>query len=537
MTELTPSDLAGASAAYWANYNGIKLQSGVFSFVNHGYQKEPMSYRGRRICYIKATGGGFTEIEVLKSLHGMRYGRYPQGVLYLMPTNDDVKEFSKSRFNPLILANRNLIGRFVKDTDMASLKKVGDAFLYLRGARLNQKSEEGEAESAKLRSIQVDRVVFDEIDLMDDEAIAKARGRMGHSFIKEEVYISNPTQDDFGIDLIWQQSDQRHWFRQCSCGEETCAELEFPDCVKTDSSGKGYIACKKCSKPVGIWPGRWIAQKPEIKDFQGYRWSHLTSVYNDPAVVLEHFTNPPEDNLGDVYRLELGLPYSSREEKLRKSDILACCKSEIMPDRHSGPCAAGVDVGRKKHVVIGTKIDRERFELIKMVAVDTFNDVHDLFRWFNVQSAVIDLRPYEDEVRQFQKEERKIKIFLCEYSDTLIAETLWNENTKVVKVHRTGIFDASHRLITRGYISLPRQNPTIEEFARQCCNCARFKEKDKRRGIEVFRYRATGSDKADHYRNALNYFYLAASGSRISRVRGAFEPQRKLVADNNYARI
>jgi len=455
-----------------------------------------------------------------------------------MPTNDDVKEFSKSRFNPLIIANRAQIGRYVKDTDMASLKKVGDSFLYLRGARLNQKAEVGESESAKLRSIQVDRVVFDEIDLMDDEAIAKARGRMGHSMVKEEVYISNPTAEDVGISLVWDQTDQRLWFRSCGCGVETCAELEFPSCVKHYPDGKGYIACKGCGKPVGLWPGKWIAQRPEVKNFPGYRWSHLTSDYNDPAEVLEHFLSPPEGNLGDVYRLELGLPYSSREEKLRKGDVLALCRNEIMPDRHKGPCAAGVDINpqRKHHVVIGVKVSNERFEIVKVGVVDSITDVRDLFDAFNVHSAVIDLRPEEELVRGFQKQYRKCRIYLCEYSDTMLAQTIWNDNTGVVKVHRTGVFDATHRLINNQLLSIPRRAPGTEEFARQCCNCVKVKEKDKRRGIDVYRYRAAGKDKADHYRNALNYFYLAASAFWFPRVRSDFE-KRQLVADNNYERI
>ena len=107
------------------------------------------------------------------------------------------------------------------------------------------------------------------------------------------------------------------------------------------------------------------------------------------------------------------------------------------------------------------------------------------------------------------------KVWLGEYSDTMLAETQWNENTQIVRVHRTGCFDSSHRIIMRGMVRLPRSSPMIVEFARQCCNVARFKEKDKRTGTEIFRYRSTGSDKADHFRNALNYFTLAADSHRI----------------------
>lgn len=539
-TEITPDDVMAASPAYWATVSKVRLQSGLYSLSDHEYQLEPINSTAKRICFMKATQGGFTENEVLKSLHGMIYGRYPQGVLYMFPTADDVREFSKARFGPLITANKAAIGKFVKDTDTTTLKRVGESFLYLRGARLTYNlADSDDKESSKLRGIPVDRVVFDELDLMDESVIAKARGRMGHSKVGEEVYISNPSQEDYGIDLLWQKSDQRHWFRKCGCNTWTCAELSFPNCVKTDRNGRGFIGCDKCGKPLPIWScegtGRWIPAKPDIKELAGYRWSQLTSVFNDPAEILDDFTNPPEGNLGDVYRLRLGLPYSAHDDKLRINDVLACCGPDCMPRTHNGPCAMGVDVGKTKHYVIGVRTGNDRYELIRIGTADNFNEIHDLARMYNVRSAVIDLRPYEDEVRSFQRQERYF-VALCEYSDSLISETAWNEQNGTVKVHRTGIFDASHRLITNGQVTIPRQCPEVKEFARQCCNTARFQEKEKRGGTPIFRYKAIG-DKQEHYRSALNYFLLAAGSNRIAAVSRFGTQKREELAINDYDRI
>ncbi len=177
----------------------------------------------------------------------------------------------------------------------------------------------------------------------------------------------------------------------------------------------------------------------------------------------------------------------------------------------------GVDVGKAYHaVVIGIKTAKDRYEVIKTVKAKDFQEVYDLARRYNVRSDVVDIRPYEEEARKYQKNTTH-KTFLCEYSDTQIVDAVFNDNTGIVKVHRTGIFDDSHRLLSEGYIRLPCQCPEIEEFARQCCNCARFEEEDKRRGIKVNRYRPTG-DKQEHFRNALNYFILAARGHRIATV-------------------
>ena len=50
MSEITPELLCQVSPAYWAQFNEIKLQGGVFSFVDHEYQPEPMQSQERRIC-------------------------------------------------------------------------------------------------------------------------------------------------------------------------------------------------------------------------------------------------------------------------------------------------------------------------------------------------------------------------------------------------------------------------------------------------------------------------------------------------------
>ena len=544
--EPTPEELALVDPAYWAEYRKIKLHAATFSFADHEYQFEPMQSDARRMCCMKGTQGGWTEAEVLKTLHGLITNKYPQGVLYMFPTTDDVREFSKSRFNPLIKDNYEVIGKYVKShgkgTDTTSLKKIRDAFLYLRGARLSQSVGigDGQKESGKLRSIPVDRVVFDEVDLMDENAQMKAKQRMGHSKIKEEVYLSNPTLPDFGIDKLFQQSDQRHFFRKCKCGHWTCAELSFPECVKIRKDGTGYIACGKCGEEVGFdgdkWQTEWV---PSIKDnsnfMHGYRWSQLTSAYNDPAEILEDFNNPPQGNIGDVYRLELGLPYVAAEDKLSMDAVWGCCGKDCMPMRYSlGQCAMGVDVGKIKHVVIGIKTGSDQYEILKVAQLSKWSDIHDMAQRFNIKSSVIDIRPYEDEARQFQKAEQ-YKIYLCEYSETSTIGVNFNKASGVVKVNRTEVFDATHRIVADKQIRIPRRCAEIDEFARQLCNAAKVLETSKRTGTSIYRYRKVGSG-GDHYRNALNYFYLAADGCRVSHTHGG-RRKKQAVAMNEYSRI
>jgi hypothetical protein len=508
---------------------------------------------------MKATGGGFSEcLGILPSIHGMIFGRYPQGVLYMFPTNDDVQDFSKSRFATLIDNNRDSIGRYVKSggsgTDTAQLKKIGSSFLYLRGGRLNLSDEgTGAKKSTKLSGIQVDRIVPDEVDQMDSEAIAKARGRARNARVdgvkgrSEERYIANPSDVDRGIDLYWQVSDQREWFVKCTCGGWTCALHDFlndPEkCVgyynekvrRPDGvPHRGFVRCSRCGRPIGNSPGEYVAGFPSVKDRVGYQWNHLASAFNDPARILEDFRNPPEGNIGDVYRLDLGIPYSSATDRLARDVVLRCCGPDVMADRHIGPCAMGIDVGSVNHVVIGIRTGRDRYEIIKVAQVSELRDAHELANRYNVRSAVVDIGPYGEAQRVFQRSE-PYKVYLCEYTDSPLQEASYNDNNGVVKAFRTGIFDKTHRLLTDGDIRLPRIGDDIREFARQCCNCVKSKKEDKRKQQIVFRYEATGAKKEDHYRNALNYFLLAASISRIQAVSSRFVQDYE--ADNSYVRI
>jgi hypothetical protein len=481
---------------------------------------------------MKATQGGFSELEVLRSLWGMIYGKFPKGVLYMFPTSDDVGEFSKSRFNPLIQANHHTIGRFVKKTDTASLKKIHNAFLFLRGARLSQGIGIGEKESSKLRSISVDRVVFDEVDLMDEQVVAKAKGRMGHSDVKQEIHISNPTLPDFGIDKTFALSDQRYLFRKCDCGHWFSADLEFPGCIK-QKDGKGYIGCSKCGKPVGIENIEWVPQKKENSEYMhGYHWSQLSSNLNDPWEILTDFNEPPQGNLGDVLRLRLGLPYVATEDKLNQGDVYECCCNDIPPTSHVGPCAMGVDVGKIKHVVIGVRDGTEHFKIIKTTKVSEWDDIHDLALRYNVKSAVIDARPYEDAARAFQKAE-KYKIYLCEYTENSVDGTVYNQDKGIVKANRTEICDHSHRVVKNKNVVIPRKSAEVDDFVNQMCCMAKVLETNKKTGTSIYRYRKIGS-YGDHFRHALNYFLLAASGGKVAKVGSSSRQFQKAVMGKSF---
>lgn len=499
MIQVTTEKLLAASPAFWVKKSNIVLPSGDFSFKRREYLIGPMNDDVRLSCDIKATQGGFTVKEVLRSLHGMIYGRYPQGVLYLFPTGNDVSDFSKARFGPIIADNHQQIGRFIKSTDSVAIKKIGKSFLYLRGARLSQ-TVETEKESAQLRSIAVDKVVYDEWDLMDEDVRQKAYGRMGASEVKQEAFLSNPTIPDYGIDKIWQTTDQRHWMIRCEkCHDYTCLETEFPECIRLDAQGKGVRICIHCKEPIDRCKGEWVAKYPNITDKIGRWWSQLNSPTVEPAEVLHAFEHPKDGNIGDVHRLMLGKAYIEAENRLTKQDVYSCCSPEGVYPTDSGPCAMGADVGKVIHVVISKRMENG---VIRIVYVGRHTDAGDLLglrQKYNVKVGAIDLYPETRMVREIQAN-IGIPFFGIQYMDKQTRGIVEDQEVNVLKAGRTETMDKVHNTYAKKTIIIPRRSHEVDEYADEMTNTAKILQETDR-GDRVYRYRKLG---ADHYYHATN---------------------------------
>lgn len=503
----------------WILDNQLQVAPGPWKLKGHEYQVGWLKEMHPRQCFIKGAQIGATETLVLKTLHGHIMNRYPQGSMYLFPTTRDVSDFSKARFDPLIQMNP-FIGEHVKPTgekgtDAQNIKKVGRGFLYLRGAKSTRNIGGAKKSSTGLKSAPVDRVVFDELDEMEPNMIELAKHRVMHSDVKELMYLGTPTIPDYGVDRMYKNSDQRVWMLECpKCGKETCLDLEFPNSIKRRVDGTAYRACIHCSAEVHPSKGRWVAQYPDrSKDLVGWWISQLNSVYVDPAYILDIYENPPDGDLAEVMNSHLGRAYLPAENRLTQQEVFACCGSDAERLNSDNPTCMGVDVGRELHVVIAERKNRQTLEIIRMVRVGSFNDLHDLARRFNTKCAVIDLYPETRKVREFQQSEH-FQVFGCQYVESKASQWAWDEKDRVVKVNRTELCDATHHLIAEsGRLILPRRSQEIEQFAFEVCNIAKILEEDAETGAKEFRYRKL--DARDHYRHALNYVFLAAERTPV----------------------
>lgn len=505
--EFSVEKMASVDPWTWAIQANICLGgSRYFGLEGHEYQVEPMQSDAQVQVCKKATQGGWTEAYVLKSIHGLKNDKYPSGILYLMPDREVVADFSSARFDPLIADNYEQIGRFVTSTDRVGLKKIGDAYLYLRGATLSQKISAVEKESAKLSSIPVDMVVYDELDYMHQTVPDKAGARMAHSEIQQEVYLGNPMLPGCGIDKKYQESDQRHRMLKCGkCNKYTCLELEFPECVRMAKNGLYYRACIRCGAEVYPRDGEWVPKYLK-RDIAGWWWSQLNSMYIGPGRILNAFRYPPNNNLADVMRKMLGLAYVEAENRLTRGQIYDNCCLDVMASRSQGPCAMGVDVGKKLHVVIGGKRSDTRSKVLYTGRVSEFSDLHDLAERFNVRCAVIDWEPETRAMRQFRKAEPYL-VLGCDEVDRQKAEIKQDDEEGLITVRRTELCDLVHDKVADGLIEYPRRNAELEEYALEMSCIAKVLDINERTGHRVYRYQQLDGD--DHYYHGTGFFLLA----------------------------
>jgi hypothetical protein len=517
---------ADALAWWWAFMNQINLGHGPFQRNGFEFQQEILNGNYpedagpelfgtpiKRMCAKKATQMSFSESNILRNIFKLINGKYPKGVMVLFPTEDDVSEFSKSRYGPIFEHNPQTIGKFIGSTDSTNVKKIGRSFLFMHGTRATIKIGGLVKESSKLRSRAVDRIEADEIDLMDQDMIQLSLNRLSGSDIQEEGYTSSPTIPGYGIDRLYGESDQRVWMIKCQhCGEETCAELEFPNCIQEVSKYHAVKVCRKCKEEIFTKDGQWRPRRPDkTRELVGYWISQLNSSKVDPLKVLKLYNDPPNGNKTLVMNSHLGMAHISAENQLTPEDVWDILGRDPMIGKHDGPTACGVDVGNGLHTVIVERPREGTMKVVKIANLSSFNDLHDMAAMFHVKCMVIDFRPERHKVREFRKGET-FEIYGCDYLDKGGRGAVdWDSREGIVRVNRTEICDATHDIvITPGKLQLPRRCSEIDEFVQHLCNIAKVLDEDEETGSKTYRYRKLGHDRPDHYRHALNYAFLAA---------------------------
>ena len=512
------SALADMDAPVWAETCQIMLGSVPFKLKGCQYMADIMRDNSRWIAVMKGTQARITTTFLLASIHNLMKGIYPKGVIYYFPSRDSVEDFSKTRATPLIEDNP-CIKKHLKSTDSVFVKRVGRAFLTFKGATATQNFKGMKKDSMAVRSMPADEVIRDERDHFNDEIVEMSKDRLLDSAFKRERDLGSPTLPDFGISKVFNDSDQKCSMSKCgACGEYTVLVDEWPNCVKyhrdtTHEEYKPYFACIKCGKPIDVLDQNFVAKYPG-RDISGYHIPHLITPHCELDLVMKRWEECQidESKRGTFYNSILGLPYLAAEDRLTESDVFACCGGETMQTSTSiKQTAMGVDVGKSYHTVtVAEKIDAERAKIIYMCRVKGFDAVSAIAKKYNVKSAVVDCRPYEEAFNNFRDSE-PYRVFGAQYPPTTFSRQntfmRTDEKAGIYTIARTQAFDRSHAWFKNKNVIIPKKCAEVKVFAEQMSACAKVLEETEQ-GDRIYRYVKLGT-AGDHYRSSVNYLMVA----------------------------
>lgn len=479
----------------------IRLDGIPFSFQGHEYLRGIFDDTASHIVLSKAAQIGGTTYAILRAIHACGVGL---NVGYYFPTKTDVLEFSKSRVSPL-LADNPFLARLMTETDTAGLKRIGEAYLYLRGMQ----------STVGMKSIPVDMLVFDELDEAPADAKALAKERLSHSNYRRILELSNPSLPDYGIDAQYQLSDQRHWTLRCpACGTWTALDKEFPEKMHQEvriilprPGGGFYRACPKCSAELDLDAGEWVADYPG-RPVHGYRISQLFSDRVDPGEILHEYrtTRYP----GRFFNMKIGIAWADLEHRLDVASVMALESDLLARPRDQMLYAMGVDTGKELHVVVMRKHwfnDTEPWEVVHLQKCYEFGELDGIMARFEINRCVIDGLPETHPTREFANRNRP-HVYLNFFNERQRGKANWDKKGYKVEVNRTEALDMSRALIREKRVLLPRGNPLLDEFARHLCADAKVLEEDEETGSQRYRYARLG---ANHFSMAFTYAAMATS--------------------------
>lgn len=508
--------------------------------TGRAYQMELMHYKTRdgkikhNEVIKKGSQTGATMGKSLEIVHGAKYGLYPQGIIYYFPSKTAVEEFSAGRFKPLLKDNAR-IRALCNDVNSVYTRRIDKTNVSFHGCSGTTIIGGIAKDSTAVRSTPADWILLDERDLFDDEMASQVNQRLGNSTIRRRSDMGTPKLPDDGIDRLYNKSDMRRWQIRCgSCLKHTCLETEFPHCIKVDDKGRGYAACIHCGAELDRCKGLWEPDRPD-KDTVGYWCSQLLNPNRDLALALKEFDDPTEFDTteAEFQRTVMGCAFARAEDVLRETEVLSLCTNDQMSYSSDGPCAMGFDVGYPLiHAVIGVRIGTDKYRIIRMARIKTWGDLHDLAQRYNVKSTVGDAMPESHKIREWAASEASSgnTVYPCYTQAYLKTFDIWGSDN-IIKVNKTDIFDRSHYMVTKpGMLLLPRICQEVKIFAHQMTQVAKFLETDTK-GNASYRYRKIG-DKGDHYRCALNFFYLACKKVGTPKIHR--DRQKEVMQDLTY---
>jgi hypothetical protein len=318
---LTSAELALAleqqSTLAWVYLNSfVNENQQPIEFKDHLFMIAIYADEHPDIVCKKSAQVGFSVYAILKSIHDAKSG---WNVIYALPTNNVVNDFVKPKVNPLINSNPKIAAMVSEDS--VSLKKVGDRFIFFKGGFSDREAI----------SITGDILVIDEYDRMPSiQVVNTFDSRLQASKNPKRRRFSNPSSVGAGVDALFNDSDQMHWFVNCHhCGHSIYIDFERDLLPVGDTmvpthyvdQTKEIFACGQCRLELSDNDrrnGEWRAKYPGRKR-RGYWISQMMAPWVTARRILEQ---KDESGIEFFYNFVLGKAYTPSDLIVNRDTIM-----------------------------------------------------------------------------------------------------------------------------------------------------------------------------------------------------------------------
>lgn len=476
----------------WVIDNKIKNEKGhPLEFNNHRFLKDIYGDFSQIQVVRKASQVGFTVMKILKAFYLAKFRNY--SLIYTLPTFSLAQEFGSAKVNALISNNR-VLADLVEKKDSILQKQIGTNFIHFRGASPDT-SQERKSEAGVGIVLSADCLIADECDRSDQDILVQYESRLAASDFKGRWYFSNPTHPNTLSQQIYAQSDQKHWFVKCGNGH-----WQYLDYWKNVKEGR--FVCDKCGKEITNEErinGEWI-KKYQNRDISGYWLSHLMM----PWIAAKEIETAYETkDRAYFYNFVLGLPYIGSDVVINRDMVLR--NIDLKEPNFQKNNALGVDVGLKKHWVLGN-----RQGIFRVGETDKWEDIEKLIKMYDVEIAVFDALPDLTEPRKLREKYPGIVWLHYFKKDVRKADfILWDNKTHTVYSDRTKIIQQVQDEFNDRKIRFQMKPEELGSYISHWQTLYKTTEKD-RMGIERDVWQSSGQD---HYAMATVYFRLALEKS------------------------
>lgn len=490
-------------------------------------EKNPLG-KARRMAITKSTQAGISTMALVKMLHALSYWEMRAG--YMLPRQKDLSDFSSTRLDPIINNSEYLRGKRGTPNSVYT-KKIGNSYIFFL---------EGSVEP---RSMPMDVLYLDEVDLCNSDHVGTAINRLDASPWKLITYLSTPTFPMTGIDAVFETSDQREWFAPCPhCGHKQV--MDWDAHLRVDGSvsdpTKVWYACEKCKKEITVpdmQAGEWVPKFPSRSDDTlGY---HISQMMTTPAADLYKHYRDPNQSISEFHRKRLGRPFTLSGGSIERSDIITNCFEEPYdPESEADETSRyymGLDQGNQLQVVIGKVPEGKKQPKIVHIELIPFEKgferAGELMRLYRVKRAVFDGSPNRHSVKEVMKSFPG-RVLMADYIESQRERYFVKKDDRLkiptnVTLNRTEGFDDLVGSIKKGWLQLPgdpvRTLPEVETFIDQMTSIKRDVER---------RVTASGTEvevavwhklRADHLAHATLYMKTAVDsdsggGFRVANV-------------------